>query len=48
MQKCLYHTINFNWSKLNAYADNRINTIVEHRFVLRRVENIVGKGENAG
>ena len=34
------------WSKLKAFADNKSN--VAEKFVLGRVENIVGKGENAG
>ena len=37
-----------NWSKLKAYAYNRINATVEHKFVVRRGENIVEKGDNAG
>ena len=35
------------WSKLKAFADNKINVTEELKFVLVRVENIVGKGENA-
>ena len=35
-------------SKLKVFADDKINTTVKLKFVLRRVENIVGKGENAG
>ena len=37
-----------NWSKLKALADNKINVTEKFEFVLGRVENIVGKGENAG
>ena len=56
----LYHTILIpglnslpndkilNWSKLKAFADDKINVTVKLKFVLGRVENIVGKGENAG
>ena len=36
------------WSILKAFADNKINVIQRLKFALRRVENIVGKGENAG
>ena len=34
------------WSKLKAFADDKINVTEELKFVLGRVENIVGKGEN--
>ena len=36
------------WSKLKALADDNINLAEKLKFVLERVENIVGKGENAG
>ena len=36
------------WSKLKAFADNKINVAEKLKFVLGRLENIVGKGENAG
>ena len=36
------------WSKLKAYADDKINITEKLKFVFGRVENIVGKGENAG
>ena len=36
------------WSKLTALTDNKINVTQLFKFVLRRVENIVEKGENAG
>ena len=36
------------WSKLKALADNKINVTEKLKFVLGRVENILGKGENAG
>ena len=36
------------WSRLKALADDKINVTEKLKFVLRRVENIVGKGENAG
>ena len=35
-------------SKLNAFADDKINMIEKLKFYLGRVENIVEKGENAG
>ena len=36
------------WFKLKAFADNKINVVQKLEFVDGRVENIVGKGENAG
>ena len=36
------------WSKLKAYADDKLTLAEKMKFVLERVENIVGKGENAG
>ena len=36
------------WSKLKDLADNKINATEKLKFLLGRVENIVGKGENAG
>ena len=36
------------WSKLKAFSDNKINVIVKLKFVLQRIENLVGKRENAG
>ena len=36
------------WSKLKALADAKINMTEKLKFVLGRVENILGKGENAG
>ena len=36
------------WSKLKELADDKINVTEKLNFVLGRVENIVGKGENAG
>ena len=35
-------------SKLKAFADDKISMIEKLKFVLGRVENIVGKEENAG
>ena len=39
---------NSDWSKLKVFADNKINVTEKLKFVSERVENIVGKGENAG
>ena len=36
------------WSKLNAFEDEKINVNLKLKFALGRVENSVGKGENAG
>ena len=36
------------WSILKAFADHKINTTQKLKFVLGRVESIVGKGENDG
>ena len=33
---------------MKAYADDKINVTQKLNFVTDRVENIVGKGENAG
>ena len=35
------------WSKLKAFADDKINAAEKLKFVFGRVENIVRKGENA-
>ena len=37
-----------NRSKLKAFADDKLSVIRKLKFVLGWVENIVGKGENAG
>ena len=34
--------------KLKAFADNKKDMAEKSKFVMRRVENIVGNGENAG
>ena len=39
---------NLTWSKLKAFADDKINVTKMIISVFDRVENIVGKGENAG
>ena len=36
------------WSKLKVLADNKINVTKKFKFGLERIENVVGKGENAG
>ena len=36
------------FSKLKGFADNNINVKEKLKFVLERIENIKGKGENAG
>ena len=36
------------WSKLKAFADDKINVTEKLEFVFERVENIVEKGGNAG
>ena len=40
--------LTLDWSKLRAFADDKINVIEKLKFLLGRVENIVRKGENAG
>ena len=35
-------------SKLKAFADDNIKVAQNFKFVLRREENNLGKGENAG
>ena len=36
------------WSRLKAFADDKINVTEQLKCVLGRVENIMGRGENAG
>ena len=36
------------WSKLKAFADDKMNVRRNFKLVLGREENIVGNGENAG
>ena len=36
------------WSKLKAFADDKMNVNQKLKFDTGRVENIVGKGEKAG
>ena len=44
----LPNDIILDWSKLKPFADNKIDVNKNLKFVLGRVENIVGKGENTG
>ena len=37
-----------NWPILKAFAHNKMNLTKKLKFALRKVENIVGKRENAG
>ena len=34
-------------SKFNAFASDKINVYINLKFILRRVEDIVGEGKNA-
>ena len=36
------------WSKFKQLADDKVNVTEKLTFVLGRIENIEGKGENAG
>ena len=38
----------WDWSELRAFADDKRNVIENLKILLGRLENIVGKGENAG
>ena len=44
----LPHNKFLDWFKLKAFADYKIKVIEKLKFNLGRVENTVGKGENAG
>ena len=44
---CLLNDKFLDSSKLKAVADDKINVNENWKFVLGRVENIMGKGENA-
>ena len=37
-----------NWSKFKVLADDKINLTEKIKFVPGRIENIFGKGQNAG
>ena len=43
-----YPIKDLDWSKMKTFADNKINVNEKLKFGLERVENMVGKGENAG
>ena len=50
-QKCVNSLPNdkiLDWSKLKAFADDKLDAIVKLKYALGKVENVVGKGENAG
>ena len=36
------------WSKFEGFVNDKINVNEKLKFILERVENIVGKGEKAG
>ena len=38
----------FDCSKLKAFPDDKLNLAEKLKFVFGRIENIMGKGENAG
>ena len=44
----LPYSMILDWSKIKAFADNKINVTEKLKHVFGRVENITGKGENAG
>ena len=45
----LYQTTHLlDWSKLKAFADDKINVTETQKLFLKWVENIAEKGENAG
>ena len=52
MTEILFNTLPndkiLDWSKFKAFADDNIDVTQKLKFVLEMVENIVGKGENAG
>ena len=55
MPSCFLFLINslpndkiLDWSKLKAFADDNLNAIKKLKYVLGWVENMVGKGKNAG
>ena len=45
---CLPSNKVLDWSKLKAFADEKINVTKELKFVSGKEENMVRKGENAG
>ena len=46
--KSLPNDKSLDWSKLKAFADDKIDVNEKLKFGLERLENIVEKGENAG
>ena len=40
--------IKYSWSESKAFADNKVNVTRKLKFLYGWVENVVGKGENAG
>ena len=48
MMKSLPNDKILDWSKLKAFADKKIKVLKKMISVFDRVENIVGKEENAG
>ena len=44
----LPHDKFLDWSKLKVFADDKINVNQKQKFLFGWVENIAGKGENAG
>ena len=55
MSSTLSYSVNFltktkylGSSNFKVFADDKINVVKRLKFVFRRVENIVRKGENAG
>ena len=44
----LPHNKFLEWSKLKAIAGDKIDVTEKFKFVLRQIENIVGKGDSGG
>ena len=42
------HGMILDWSKLKEFAEDKIYVTEKLKYALGRVENITGKGENAG
>ena len=43
-----YQTTISDWSKLKAFPDNKLDDAQNIKVVFHRIENIMGKEENAG
>ena len=43
----LLNDMNLDWSKLKAFKDDKINVTQKLKIVLKKIENTVGKEENA-